>query len=77
MYYSFVVRSERDIPLPEYLIIIGSGLDMFNAVVEDLPAFRDRLAKEGVRVLEVHQLDGLEPVPPGHFLPGDDTPLLK
>jgi len=77
MYYSFVVRSERDVPIKEHLLVIGEGLDTFNATVPDLDAFMARLKAEGVTVLEVHQLDGLEPIPAPKYLPGDDLPLLK
>jgi hypothetical protein len=76
MYYSFVVRSERDVPLPEHLLIIGSGLDIFNARVDDLDAFRVKLEAEGVKILEVHQLDGLDPVSPT-TLTENLPPLLK
>ena len=64
MFYSFVVRSTREVPLPEHLLVIGEGTDTFNATVDNLEAFQERLRLEGVEVLQVHQLDDLEPVPP-------------
>lgn len=75
MFCSFVVRSTREVPLPEHLLIIGEGVDAFNVVVDNLEAFQECLRLQGVEVLEVHQLDNLEPVPPA-ALPGDLPPQL-
>lgn len=77
MFYSFVVRTERDVAIPEHLLVIGSGPgpDTFNVEVSDLDAFLVRLRSEGVQVLEVHQLDGLEPVLPAPLT--DEHPLLS
>ena len=63
-FYSFVVRSDRDIPLPEHLMIIGEGVDTFNAEVPDLTPFLEKLEGLGVEVLQVNKLDGLEPIEP-------------
>lgn len=74
MFYSFVVRSNREVPLPEHLLVIGEGLDTFNATVKDLNGFLQKLREEGVEVIKVFQLDGLEAVPPE--LPGGEEPPL-
>ena len=59
-----MVRSDRDIPLPEHLLVIGEGQDAFNAEIPDLTAFLAKLEGLGVEVLQVNKLDGLEPIEP-------------
>lgn len=65
MHYAFVVRSEFEVDLPEYLLTIGEGVDTFHVVLlnESLESFKAKLSSRGVKVLQVHQLDGLAPVP--------------
>jgi hypothetical protein len=82
VHYSFVVRSEFEVDLPEYLLTIGEGVDTFHVVLlnESLEAFKAKLAGYGVQVLQAHQLDGLAPVPSVEVfeaqLAGSVTPLL-
>lgn len=85
MHYSFVVRSEFEVDLPEYLLTIGEGVDTFHVVLlnESLESFKAKLSSRGVKVLQVHQLDGLAPVPCCNAvevfeaqLTGSVTPLL-
>lgn len=82
MHYSFVVRSEFEVDLPEYLLTIGEGVDTFHVVLlnESLESFKVKLSSRGVKVLQVHQLDGLAPVPSVEVfeaqLAGSITPLL-
>lgn len=82
MHYSFVVRSEFEVDLPEYLLTIGEGVDTFHVVLlnESLESFKLKLVGYGVQVLQAHQLDGLAPVPSVEVfeaqLTGSVTPLL-
>jgi hypothetical protein len=80
MHYSFVVRSESEIDLPEYLLNIGEGVDTFHVVLlnESLEDFKAKLGGCGVQVLQVHQLDGLAPSVEVFEaqLTGSVTPLL-
>jgi len=82
VHYSFVVRSEFEVDLPEYLLTIGEGVDTFHVVLlnESLEAFKSKLGGYGVQVLQVHQLDGLAPAPSVEVfeaqLTGSVTPLL-
>lgn len=62
-FYSFKVRASHDVVLHLHFLAIGQGVDVFNLVVTDLPAFHALLKEEGVEVLETHQLDNLEPLP--------------
>lgn len=62
-FYSFKVHSPVELVLPEYLVTIGEGLNVFNVTLDDLEAFQHILFQEGVCVLGVHQLDDLEQVP--------------
>jgi len=61
-YYSFKVLSVAEVDLPEHMVTIGQGVDVFSARIDDVESFRQDLALEGVRVLEMHILDDLEPV---------------
>lgn len=62
-FYSFRTHSAQDVVIPSHLVTIGEGFDVFNTVVTDLDEFMHRLGAEGVKVLEVIQLDVLEQVP--------------
>lgn len=75
-YYSFVVDSKMEVPLPEHFVVIGEGRDTFNAVIKDLDAFRDKLRALGVTILQAHQLDELEAVPPT-ALPSADIEEMR
>lgn len=63
-FFSFKVRAQQEVVLPAYLLVIGEGVDVFNATVSNLEEFRQVLRQEGVEILEAHQLDALEQVPP-------------
>jgi hypothetical protein len=62
-YYSFKVRSQNEVLLPEWTVAIGEGLDVFCLVIQDLPKFQAALKEQGVEILEVNQLDNLSPIP--------------
>jgi hypothetical protein len=64
VYYSFKVRTNREVALPDYGLIIGPGLDVFSACVENLESFKERLQSEDAVVEEVNRLDAFEPVEP-------------
>ena len=63
-YYSFKVRSSDEVVIPARFLAIGEGIDVFSKVVDDLPGFLTELQEHGVQVLEYHQLDKLEAIPP-------------
>jgi hypothetical protein len=63
-FYSFIVRSPGEVPLPDYMIYLDHGQNVFNALVEDLDGFKKLLASEGVSVLQVNRLDEYEQVEP-------------
>jgi hypothetical protein len=72
-FYSFKVYSTAEVDLPEHLVTVGVGQDVFLARVEDLDAFKERLQLEGISVIQVHQLDAheaIEPVPEIRLLQG-------
>lgn len=62
-YYSFKVRSQCEVLLPEWTVAIGEGIDIFCLTINDLPKFQATLKEQGIEVLEVNQLDNLSPIP--------------
>lgn len=77
MYFSFVVRSPEEIPLKEYGLLIGEGLDTFTVTLSDLAPFRQILREHGVQIIEEHRLDAHSPVSPmDSLLLGDVPPEL-
>lgn len=67
-YYSFVAFSRCPVSIPDPLILLGEGVNTFTAVTDDLEGLKALLEAEGVQIREVHQLDGLDPVPPETLL---------
>lgn len=65
-YYSFKVRSRTEVDLPEHMVTIGEGVDVFSARIDDVEAFQESLSLEGVQVLERHRLDDHEAIEPVH-----------
>lgn len=62
-YYSFKVRSQYEVLLPEWTVAIGEGIDVFCLTINDLPKFQAALKEHGIELLEVNQLDNLSPIP--------------
>jgi hypothetical protein len=73
-YYSIVANSKDDVVLPEYLIAVGCGVNVFTVTTDDLPGVLSRLAQEGVQVQTIHQLDGTEAF---HQLPNSSQVTLS
>lgn len=59
---SFKVRSPRVCPVPGQRIALDQGINVFNAEVPDLEAFKSTLIAAGIEVLEVYRLDDHEPL---------------
>jgi len=78
-YYSFVALARHPVALPDPLVMLGEGVNVFTALVDDLPDFLSTLAGEDVEVKQVNALDGLDPVPvESLLLPGEEpTPALR
>jgi hypothetical protein len=74
-YYSFKVLSQQEVVLPTYFLALGEGIDVFNASVNDLEKFSQELFQNGVKILEVHQLDDLEQVPSEVPLISSSSPI--
>lgn len=77
-FYSFIVVAPGEVPLPDYLVYLDTGRNVFNATVNDLDAFKQCLSDEGVQILQVNRLDEFEPVDPTDLErdPFDDDPPL-
>jgi hypothetical protein len=63
-FYSFIVVAPDVIAFKEHRVILDSGRNVFNSVVEDLDAFKKDLIDHGVKVLQVNRLDDFEQVTP-------------
>jgi len=57
MFYSFVVQCKEEIVIPEYLVTLDQGVNVFNVVVKDLDGFLRQLQEAGVMVQQVHRLE--------------------
>ena len=62
-FYSFIVVSPDVIQLPEYVICLDHGRNVFNATVNDLDRFKARMSELNVEILQVNRLDEYEPPP--------------
>jgi hypothetical protein len=63
-FYSFIVLSPDVIALKEHRVLLDSGRNVFNSVVEDLDAFKKSLTYHGVKILQVNRLDEFEQLTP-------------
>jgi len=78
-FYSFVVWSDREVPVREALVILEPGSNAFNAVVKDIDAFKAALEGEGVRIdkcLALDEHDSLSIPLTAELLPGEDLNAL-
>ncbi len=57
-FYSFVVIAQEEVPLPEHLLILEPGMNVFNAQIEDLDLFLVMLKEARVDVKEANQIGG-------------------
>lgn len=62
-HYSYIVLSNKDVPLPEHRLFLTHGRNVFNIFLDDVGAFRGMLAEAGVTVVQENRLDEFEPVP--------------
>lgn len=63
-FYSFVVVAPDEIALPpHYMVFIGPGRNVFNAVMNDVDEFTAILKEQGANVLQINRLDVHEPPP--------------
>jgi hypothetical protein len=63
-FYSFVVWSPGEIPLPTVKVVLERGSNTFNATIDDIESFRFSLLGEDVRIIKECRLDTFETVPP-------------
>jgi hypothetical protein len=61
-FYSFIVVAPGEVSLPEYLIYLDHGRNVFNATVDDIDEFRRRLSDQGVKILQENRLDQYDPL---------------
>lgn len=61
-YYSIVGIAKQPVAIPDPMIMLDTGLNVFTAQTDDLDGLLVTLKNEGVLVQKVHQLDGHTPV---------------
>lgn len=67
-FYSFIVLADDELPLPEYLIYLEPGRNVFNALLKtDLDTFTNFLMEHGVKVVQANRLDVHEKVDPSDY----------
>jgi hypothetical protein len=71
-FYSFRVQASHEVELPDQAQVLGPGTNAFNALVDDLDAFKKLLTENDVIIVNVSRLDDHEPVDPtaSFMLPG-------
>lgn len=76
-HYSFVVTAPQPLGIPKPFVALDSGVNTFNAVVDDVNEFIKYLHDNGVIVNQAFRLDVFEKVPLEAFaLPGESLPEL-
>ena len=77
-YYSIVAVARQPVAIPDPLVLLDTGLNVFTAQTDDLEGMLDALKNEGVTVKKVNRLDGLPSVEPKAtlLLPGESEELL-
>lgn len=59
-YYSFVVIAKHPVGIPQPLVLLDTGLNVFNAEVSNLEEFKSLLENEDVFIKETNRLDAHE-----------------
>lgn len=79
-FYSFTAIAQQPVGIPDPMILLDKGLNVFTAHTDDLDGLLKQLEDEGVTVTQVNRLDQHEENQPGDLLlPGesaDQHPLL-
>lgn len=72
-YYSFVAVARQAVAIPDPLILLDKGRNVFTAQTDDLDGLLETLKRENVEVVKVAQLDGVAPSYPQDnlLLPGE------
>lgn len=61
-YYSFIAVARQPVAIPDPMVMLDTGRNVFTAQTDDLEAFLKQLVEEGVVVQQVHRLDTFEAV---------------
>jgi hypothetical protein len=62
-HYSFIVIAADEVPIPDYMMYLEPGRNVFNVVLRtDLETFTNFLTDHGVQIVQTNRLDVFEPV---------------
>jgi len=67
-YYSFVVVAPQPIGITKPMLLMDTGVNVFNVVVDDLDDLLQKFKEEGVVVQKMNRLDEFEPSAPTDLL---------
>lgn len=73
---SFVVIAQHPLGITKPLVALDTGVNTFNANVDDLEAFKKYLESEGVVITRVFELDAKTDVDSTDLLLPGERPLL-
>ena len=68
--------AKHPVGIPQPLVMLDTGYNVFNAELSDLEEFKALLANEDVTIRSVHQLDAHEAGSPEDLLLDGDSDLL-
>lgn len=76
-YYSFTALAKHPVGIPDPMIMLDTGFNVFTAFTNDLEGLLGVLKDEGVEVQQINCLDKHEPVTlqQSVLLPGEETVL--
>ncbi len=75
-YYSFIVVAKHPVGIPQPLVLLDTGINVFNAEISDLEEFKALLENEDVLIKETNRLDAHEAGSSADLLLGGDMNLF-
>lgn len=67
-FYSIVAVAKQPVAVPEPLILLDRGRNVFTVHTEDLEGLREKLKTEGVEIVQANRLDDHQPLDPSETL---------
>lgn len=68
-FYSIVAVAKQPVAIPDPLILLDKGRNVFTVRTDDLEELRAKLRTEGVEIVQAHRLDEHQPLYPQETLP--------
>jgi hypothetical protein len=68
-FYSIIAVAKQPVAVPDPLILLDRGRNVFTVHTEDLEELREKLKAEGVEIVQANRLDDHQPLDPQETLP--------